>query len=196
MNWMEFTVQVFDKLAWPVVILICVFSLKRPISKLIPLAKKLKFKDLEVEFGQELKAITQKAEGAFPELKYDKKSLLIAAANNLPNSAVIQAWEAVDVAAEALIRAKNINIELDLNTRYKHIESILLKQGFINTKQEKLFSELRQLRNKVAHAVGYEIGKVEAIQYIELCFKLIHHLETLACEGEIACLAEVEGIAS
>ncbi len=196
MNWMEFVIQVFDKLAWPFVILICVFSLKRPIAKLIPLAKKLKFKDLEVEFGQELKAISQKAEGAFPELKYDKKSLLIASANNLPNSAIIQAWDAVDTAAECLIRAKNINIELDVNTRYKHIESILLKESFINTKQGKLFSELRQLRNRVAHAVGYEIGKVEAVQYIELCFKLVSHLETLACEGERECLAKVENIAS
>lgn len=196
MNWMEFVIQLFDKLAWPSVILICVYSLKRPISKLIPLAKKLKFKDLEVEFGQELKSIVQKAEGAFPELKYDHKSLLIASANNLPNSAVIESWEAVDVAAEALIRAKQINIKLDVNTRYKHIESILLKESLINTKQGKLFSELRQLRNRVAHAVGYEIGKVEAIQYIELCFKLISYLETLACEGDIACLARVEKIAS
>lgn len=196
MNWMEFVIQVFDKLAWPVVLLICVFTLKRPLSKLIPLAKKLKFKDLEVEFGQELKAISQKAEGAFPELKYDRKSLLIASANNLPNSAVIQAWEAVDTAAESLIRAKKINIELDVDTRYKHIESILLKESFFNTKQGKLFSELRQLRNRVAHAVGYEIGKVEAVQYIELCFKLVSHLETLACEGESECLANVEDIAS
>ncbi|WP_076416034.1 DUF4145 domain-containing protein [Shewanella sp. UCD-KL12] len=196
MNWMEFVIQLFDKLAWPVALLICVFSLKRPISKLIPLAKKFKFKELEVEFGQELKAISQKAEGAFPELKYDSKSLLIASANNLPNSAVLEAWEAVDTASEALIKAKKINIKLDLNTRYKHIESILLRENLINTKQGKLFSELRQLRNRVAHAVGYEIGKVEAVQYIELCFKLVSHLETLACEGESECLEKVEKIAS
>ncbi|GIU20977.1 MULTISPECIES: hypothetical protein [unclassified Shewanella] len=179
MSWMQFTIELLDKLIWPAVLVFAVLSLKRPLSKLIPLAKKLKFKDLEVEFGQGLKAVTQQAQGVFPELKTDKKSQLIASANSLPNSAIIEAWEQVDLAAEQLIKSHCDNISLDKNTRYKHIENILISEALINTKQGKLFSELRQLRNRVAHAVGYEVGRAEAIQYIELCFKLIQHLHSL-----------------
>lgn len=177
---MQFVVELLDKLAWPVVLVFCVITLKRPISKLIPLAKKLKFKDLEVEFGQELKVISQQVEGAFPELKQDRKIALIATANHLPNSAVIEAWDEVDIASELLIKSRCKNIELSVDTRYKHIESILIKEELINTKQGKLFSELRQLRNRVAHAVGYEVGKAEAMQYIELCFTLIEHLNSVS----------------
>ncbi|ABV38696.1 conserved hypothetical protein [Shewanella sediminis HAW-EB3] len=180
MDWMQFVVALADKLAWPVVLVFGVITLKGPISKLIPLAKKLKFKDLEVEFGQELKAISQKVEGAFPALKQDRKIVLIATANHLPNSAVIEAWDEVDIAAEILIKSRCQNIELSVDTRYKHIESILIKEELINTKQGKLFNELRQLRNRVAHAVGYEVGRAEAMQYIELCFTLIEHLNSVS----------------
>ena len=196
MDWMQFTIALIDKLIWPLVVVFAVVSLKRPLAKLIPLAKKLKFKDLELEFGQGLKAVTAQAEGVFPELKTDKKALLIASANNLPNSAVLETWEQVDLAAERLIKLHCDNITLDKNTRYKHIENILISEALINTKQGKLFSELRQLRNRVAHAVNYEVGKAEAIQYIELCFKLIDHLNSLRPSETGSCHVQVKGIAS
>ncbi|WP_028767726.1 TM1812 family CRISPR-associated protein [Shewanella fidelis] len=196
MDWMQFTIALIDKLIWPLVVVFAVVSLKRPLAKLIPLAKKLKFKDLELEFGQGLKAVTAQAEGVFPELKTDKKALLIASANNLPNSAVLETWEQVDLAAERLIKLHCDNITLDKNTRYKHIENILISEALINTKQGKLFSELRQLRNRVAHAVNYEVGKAEAIQYIELCFKLIDHLNSLTPSETGSCHVQVKGIAS
>ncbi|MGS0691378.1 hypothetical protein [Shewanella sp. 30m-9] len=196
MSWMQFTIELIDKLIWPTMLVFAVVSLKRPISTLIPLAKKLKFKDLEVEFGQGLKAVTQQAEGVFPELKTDKKTRLIASANHLPNSAIIEAWEQVDLAAELLIKSHCDNITLDKNTRYKHIENILISEQLINTKQGKLFSELRQLRNKVAHAVSYEVGKAEAIQYIELCFKLIEHLHGLTPSDIRSCNAGIQEVAS
>lgn len=73
---------------------------------------------------------------------------------------------------------------------------ILISEALINTKQGKLFSELRQLRNRVAHAVNYEVAKAEAIQYIELCFKLIEHLNSLTPSETGSCHLQVKGIAS
>lgn len=182
MDRMQFTIELIDKLIWPAVIVFCIVSLKKPITKLLPLAKKLKYKDFEVEFGQELKQVAKKAEVAFPELKQDKKATLIATAENLPNAAVLQAWQVVDEATEILIKAKNEVIDLTSPTRYKLMEDILINTNIIDTKKGKLFRELRVLRNRVAHADGFEVGKVEAIQYIELCFKLLAHLQELTQE--------------
>ncbi|GIU27782.1 hypothetical protein L2719_12725 [Shewanella schlegeliana] len=196
MSWMEFTIELLDKLVWPAVLVFAVITLKRPISKLIPLAKKLKFRELEVEFGEGLKAVTEQAQGVFPELKTDKKTMLIASASHLPNSAIIEAWQQVDLAAERLIQSHCDNIVLDKNTRYKHIENILINEALIDTKQGKLFSELRQLRNRVAHAVGYEVGKAEAIQYIELCFKLIEHLNGINPSRARLCEVAIKDVAS
>lgn len=180
----EFTIALLDKLIWPAVVVFAILVLRKPVAALVPLAKKLKYKDFEVEFGQELKAISKKAEGAFPELKQDKKTALIATAENMPNAAVIEAWNVVDDAAELLVKSIDSNIDLNVGTRYKLIEDFLLKQKVIDTKKGKLFNELRQLRNKVAHAAGYEVGKAEALQYIDLCFKLTEYLSSLTANPE------------
>ncbi|PMG78171.1 hypothetical protein BCU84_08965 [Shewanella sp. 10N.286.51.B7] len=184
MDGMQFFIELLDKLIWPAVFIFSIITLQKPLTALIPLAKKLKFKDFEIEFGQELKAVSKKAEGAFPELEIDKKSVLIASVENLPSSSIIQAWAEVDSAAEGLIKAKIANVSFDSDTRYKDIEEILVTEDLIDTKKGKLFSELRQLRNKVAHAKGYEVGKVEAIQYIELCFVMVDHLNQLKLQSE------------
>ena len=140
--------------------------------------------------------MTQAAEQVFPELKIDKRNVLIISASRLPNSAVIEAWEAVDLAAEKLIHSHCSNIILDKDTRYKHIENILISEKLLSTKQGKLFRELRQLRNKVAHAVGYEVDKVQAVQYIELCFKLIEYLNNQLSTRLQVCQQSTNEIAS
>lgn len=55
MIWMQFLIELIDKLIWPIVAIFCIYRLHRPLAALIPLAKKLKFKEFEVEFGQELR---------------------------------------------------------------------------------------------------------------------------------------------
>ncbi|MEZ9237385.1 HEPN domain-containing protein [Shewanella sp. 10N.286.52.A9] len=176
---MQFIIELLDKLAWPLVFVFCVLMLQKPIARLIPLARKLKFKDFEVEFGQELKAVSKHAQGAFPELKQNKKAILIASVGNLPSSSILEAWREVDDAAENLIVAKLDNVDLESSTRYKLIEETLISQHLVDTKKAKLFNELRQLRNKVAHAKDYQVGKLEAVQYIELCFVLVDHFNQL-----------------
>ncbi|WP_119393359.1 hypothetical protein [Salinibius halmophilus] len=179
MTWMQYTIELIDILVWPAVLVFSLVSLRAPLARLIPLAKRLKYKELEVEFGQGLAVVKQKAEGAFPELKQDRKAQLIATAKHLPNAAVLGAWKEVNDAAELLIRQRQPNVDLNIDRRYKLLEDILASESMIDTKKVKLFSELRQLRNKVAHAVDYEVASTEAVEYIELCFTLIAHLKNI-----------------
>ncbi|GGO73111.1 hypothetical protein [Bowmanella pacifica] len=179
MDWMQFIIGLLDKLVWPAVVVFVVVLLRKPLTQLVPLLKKLKYKELEFEFGRELKAVSKHAAGAFPELKRDQKTLLIASADHLPNAAILESWAVVDDAAERLIRTTRRDIDLNVTTRYKLLQDLLIKDKWLDTKKSKLFDELRQLRNKVAHAVGYEVGTAEAIQYIELCFTLVEHFNTL-----------------
>ena len=62
MSWMEFTLSLIEKLIWPSVLCVSIFALRNPLSTIIPLARKLKYKDLEIEFHQELKAASKDAE--------------------------------------------------------------------------------------------------------------------------------------
>lgn len=184
MSWMEFTLGLLDKLAWPLIVVFIILSLRKPIADLIPLAKRMKYKDFELEFGQELRAVTRTAAGeAFPELTQDKRARLIASADELPNATVLEAWSALADSARQLIQSRHQELVLDSSTPYKQLENILLSEALIDIKKGKLFSELRQLRNRVAHARGFEVGRAEALQYTELCFRLVDHLDGLLKDG-------------
>ncbi|WP_261843225.1 hypothetical protein [Aliamphritea ceti] len=180
MDTTQFVIELTDKLAWPLVAVMALAMLKRPLEELLPLAKRLKYKDLEVEFDQVLQAVSRDAAGVFPELEQDQRSRLIATVKHLPNAAVLEAWDEVDVAAETLIRQQVKDVDLAVNTRYKTMGAILARQALLDTKKVKLFHELRQLRNKVAHAENFSVGPAEAVQYIELCLRLVEHLKTIS----------------
>ena len=179
MSGVQMMIQFFDKLAWPLVVLFCFFAMKKPLLLLIPSTKQLKYKNFEINFEKGLLSVSKEARKALPELRHDKKAWLFALAESFPNAAVLDAWEAVNDSAGALLTSMCGHYHADAGKPYKQKEDMLVDNEIIDTKIAKLFSELRQLRNKVAHAKGYAVGTVQARQYIELCYKLIDHLSTL-----------------
>lgn len=191
MDGMQFIIELIDKLIWPLVFVFVLLNFKQPFTHLIPLAKKLKFKALELEFDQELRQVSKKATDAFPELEQDKKANLIALAQNMPSSAILSAWRRVDEVTETLILSSTQVTDLSSPTRYKLMEDILINTNIIDTQKGKLFNELRTLRNRVAHAEGFQVGQGEAILYVELCFTLIEHLEELIAKASSSEISKV-----
>ncbi len=179
MDWMEFTIGLLNAISWPAVVLIVLFSFRKNIIRLVPFTRKLKFKDFEVQFSDEIDQLVQKAQTAFPDLKSDPKTHLTAAARHLPNSCVLEAWDIVHQQAQTLVKKHFPDANIGETTPYKDIGFVLTKQEVLDLKKSKLFNELRRLRNKVAHAEGYEVGGSEAIQYVELCFRLIDYFKEL-----------------
>jgi len=178
MHWMDFTLALVDKLTWPGIIVITLITLQKPLQALLPLAKRVKYKDFELNFSQQLEKISEQASTDIPPLPPIDKVTLTKNAQFLPNQSILQAWVKVDKGAEQLLLKHLPHIHIQQEQRYKFIGQSLLGHNLITNKQAKLFHELRQLRNKVAHAPDYEVNTVLALQYIELCFALIEALET------------------
>ncbi len=179
MEWMEFIVGLVTATAWPAAVLILVYSFKRQLLQIAPFTKKLKFKDFEVEFEKDIDQLIEKAQTAFPELRSDPKTRLIQSARHLPNSCILEAWDQLHQAARTLTQNHFPGATISEDTPYKDTELFLTKQEVLDQRKSKLFNELRRLRNKIAHAEGYEVGSQEAIQYIELCYRLIHFFRDL-----------------
>lgn len=179
MEWMEFIVGVLNALAWPTAVLITIFAFKRQLTLIAPFTKKLKFKDFEVEFSHDIDQLVEKAQTAFPDLKSDPKTRLISTARHLPNSCILEAWDQLHQEARRLTQAHFPEANISEETPYKDTEVFLTQQEVLDQRKSKLFNELRRLRNKVAHAQNYEVGGQEAIQYIELCYRLIEFLKDL-----------------
>lgn len=179
MDWMEFIIGLLNAISWPIVVLITVLSFRKNLTKLMPFTRKLKFKDFEVEFSDEIDELVQNAQTAFPDLKSDPKTHLTAAARHLPNSCVLEAWGLLNVQAQTLVKKHFPEATINEDTPYKDIGYVLTKHEVLDLKKSKLFNELRRLRNKVAHAESYEVGGSEAIQYVDLCFRLIDYFQEL-----------------
>lgn len=65
MDWMTFVVGVLKAIAWPVTLLLLAFWLRKPIRDLVPLLRKLKIKEFELDFAQ---AVAQLEVDARPEM--------------------------------------------------------------------------------------------------------------------------------
>jgi len=54
MDWLTFFSKIIDSIIWPLVIIVAGIILRKPLSSLIPLLRKLKYKDFEAEFSKEV----------------------------------------------------------------------------------------------------------------------------------------------
>lgn len=57
MDWLEFVSAMVQSLAWPAALMICVLSLKEPLSDRMKELIKLKYKDFELEFDKRLQEL-------------------------------------------------------------------------------------------------------------------------------------------
>ena len=57
MDFLTFLATIIGSLAWPACLLVALFMLRRPIAELLPSLRRLRYKELEVDFGKELEKI-------------------------------------------------------------------------------------------------------------------------------------------
>lgn len=180
MHWTDFTLQVIDRLIWPVIAGGLVIAFYKPIRALLPNLRKLKYQDLEIEFDRELQHASQTANQLLERQHHDRliHQLRESLMHN-PHGAILEAWKAVEAAAKVVIDNYQGRVKWDKKAPYKHLEDILTHENLLDKNTAALFSEVRQLRNKVSHAPDFEVRSAEAVQYIELCDQLIRHLNEL-----------------
>ncbi|MGH2397987.1 MAG: hypothetical protein ACRDFW_13640 [bacterium] len=66
MDWLTFIARVIDAAAWPVTVFVILLLLRKPLSGLIPLLQRLKYKDLELEFGRQIQEVRQEVQAELP----------------------------------------------------------------------------------------------------------------------------------
>ncbi|MCB0530954.1 MAG: hypothetical protein H6574_14865 [Lewinellaceae bacterium] len=177
MSNLEFIIELLDKTIWPITIFIILFLIRKPLKELMPLLKKAKISELELEFDRELAKAKEVAETGLLEGTGNWKVNLLELARNYPNTAILEAWKEIEDRTEKLLHKIEPELELDVPERYKKMQTVLSREEVIETKNVKVFNELRQIRNKVAHAKGYDLTQNQALGYISLAIPLIEYLE-------------------
>jgi hypothetical protein len=67
MDALQFTSSLVGSLAWPSVVLAIVVALRKPLSDLLPLLQRLKYKDLELDFGKRVEELRAEVAEELPQ---------------------------------------------------------------------------------------------------------------------------------
>jgi hypothetical protein len=184
MDGFTFASEIVKALAWPSALIGLVFLLRRPIIELVPLMKKLKYKELELEFSQEIQALKSEANDALPE-KEKQLPFEIATSKALDlvsystRAAIIEAWIELEAAAVEIANSFWIQSHSDIFRNDPKLGDYLHQCKVIDDKQLVIYRKLRQLRNTSANAEELNLSESDARAYVEMASNLTRHIKNI-----------------
>lgn len=143
--------KLIEVLAWPITTIIVVILIRSPLSELVLTLKKLKYKDLELEFEKEANKILADAERDLPEppkpgLEKTKNSGILFSKRRLePAVEIMESWRILE------LKLRELSGEPSSQKSMGHIIRELSKFGKIPEETSKVLLELSSLRNRVSH---------------------------------------------
>ena len=179
MDGYQFISSLIDSLVWPIVVILFLFKFSQPLSKVVKSLARLKYKEFELDFSNELKTISEKS----PDLSSTKLDSSIEkeveeVAAISPMAGIPLAWSHVEKELSNTINRLAISPDYPgYNSPLKNIE-LLKENDYLNSTDYYTFNELRKLRNGVTHnQIDPDSISVEkTLNYTKLAFGLIGKL--------------------
>ncbi len=172
---MEHIVAIIDSLAWPITILIGLFVLRKSLIELLPQLKKLKYKELEMEFEKGLDELSIKSQESKKRIEVTEKNqeeeetdyYLEQVKEASPRAAILESWLGLEATAISTVQYFDLvpkGKRIMFGTALKTLEQaeVLTKQDVAN------INDLRALRNKAVHEVDFPISEKEAAKFMEI----------------------------
>lgn len=169
-------------LAWPVTTIVLVFLLRKPLIELVPLLKRLKYKEFELEFSQEVSELKAEVEAMAKEKGEDSPSVsadserLLSLVSFSSRAAIMEAWLEVESAAVTTASSLWGQSPSDTFRDMPKLGEYLMQCKVIDQKQLAVFHKLRELRNKAARAQELNLSANDAMSYVQLASDLAKHI--------------------
>lgn len=178
MGWLTFFSSLIDSLAWPAAVILGVLLFRKPLADLVPLLRRLKYKEFEVEFERGLEAARIEAADVIPEpttFPAEAGALaerVVELARVSPRATIFEAWRDVEMEARALAERR----QLDLHDRELKVPlrlgDALNVRGVITKDEVGLYHRLRQLRNEAVHADEFVVDAASAVDFATIAHRL------------------------
>lgn len=184
MDTLTFISEVIKSLAWPVATVLLALMLRKPVTELITFLRKLKYKELEMEFSKEVAELkaevnTQELAASEPlDVRQNAESRLLKLVNFSTRAAIMEAWIEVESAATEVASSFWSQPPNDTLRKYPKLGEYLFKCKVIDRKQLETFNKLRELRNKAAHVEELTLSENDARSYVELASALAAHIKS------------------
>ena len=181
MDILTFISSLIDSVAWPAAVVFLVFLLRSPLGRLLPLVSSLKYKDLELQFGNQLKRIN---DADLPQKDHRQRLPLESQRVNRlaelsPRAAVLESWVNVELAALGAARSLMQDEVRSKTLSYQAIRA-LERSGRLDPTAVSMLRDLRALRNQAAHAPDFAISTDSAIEFADTADKLTAYFEFIA----------------
>jgi hypothetical protein len=190
MDWLTFIVEIAKALGWPGAFVVALLVLRKPLKGLIPLLTKLKYKDIELEFGKGMELAKEEA-AALPQpenrkLEQDllpEKIMRLAAV--APRAGVLESWRMVEAELAALGRRlpstlqKAVSAAGPLHIRTNDVLRQLEHEQQADPRLVSVLRHLKHLRNEAAHAPEFTLSEEAALEYGILAEEVRLQLERL-----------------
>ncbi|MGY2361502.1 DUF4145 domain-containing protein [Pseudomonas azotoformans] len=168
MDWLQFLSSVIGSIAWPSAVVLLAILMRAPLGKLLPLIRTLKYKDLQIDIGEQLEAVREKvgAEGEAPDVASEEPPLSFKKlAQADPRAAILSAWIPVEIELNEI--AKKIHVE----TRRGAMDliGVLRRHGILDRLTSETLDQLRRIRNTAVHVTEESVSFDDAIHMAEMC---------------------------
>lgn len=145
---------------------------------------RLRYKDLELEFGRGVAEVKAEAIEELPPLE---KAIAAGAAEDQqlselaklsPRAAITEAWRQVEAAAVQAARRNDVSLAPAEVASTGRVIRSLEQHGVIDVGKIGLLHDLRGLRNQAVHAPDFAVSTDAALDYVQLARRVREYLET------------------
>lgn len=189
MDWLTFFSKVIEALAWPGAVLAVLILIRKELPAIARSLRRLKYKDLELEFGEGAKAVATEVKEVIPapveptllpaQSSDNARARLVEISEIAPRAAILEAWLLVEGSAADVVRKKNVAH----SSRYPgplRLRESLQQAEVLNERQLMVFESLRRLRNEAVHVPDAQFTKEAVGDYIDAALLMASHLEKVA----------------
>ncbi len=182
MDALTFLSEIIRSVAWPVTVVVLVVFLRKPLVELIPLLRRLKYKELELDFSKEVSELKAEAE-SISRKHPEEQSRISPHSSRILNlvsfstrASIMEAWLEVESAAIAVASSFWNQAPSEVMKNYPMLGEYLFQCEVINEKQLDIFNSLRKLRNKAVHTEELELSEKDAKSYVQLALDLAEYI--------------------
>lgn len=199
MNYLEFVAAVVGALAWPVATIVLAFLVRSPLRRVLLSLTRLKYKDMEIDFGRELSRIEAEAKsidltpapvpepyGHGPENSTEQLREAARLTNDFPEPAVALGWAAVEQELQAAAIRLRLAVDQGRSAAPLRIIPVLRADGYLDDRMNDILNRMRNLRNMAVHGSysGQPVTADEAREFLALAGGVIERLKALRKESE------------
>lgn len=167
MDWKEFLEKVIGHVAWPIAAFFIVAQFKNELRDFVKRIRTAKYKDVEVNLGEEIQAVKQEAENFgitifYPEAAFPPDDVRDVEAE--PEWAFIRSWQDIESLLKALHQSRT-----GLTKKREPIPKIikfLVEQGVIQKDLADLLFKIQDVRNKIVHVEDSRLTRGEALEWL------------------------------